>query len=224
MAFFKTPLMTPNVSHRQYVCDRYDLFRNGKDVELRDGLSGIQLHVLVGAYEGAYFHYNETAGIDPEYPGLVAVLLDELGRRGNFTWRDSFATYNDPADFNATWPELMLWGMDSYDVTADWWAQSIERMDAGAAFVREWLDSSMILVSNQPDETATPINPWNWLRPYDLNVWLVTLLTILVSGVVYQVLEWFADDRQDRSMWEWWQQNAYPVSYTHLTLPTNREV
>lgn len=208
-AFFATPPMAPNTSHRQNVCHRYDAFRS-KEVALQDALEGMQLHVVVGNWGDDYFNYDEERGIDPNYPGLQALILDELARRGRFTWRDSFGTYGDPASFNSTWTELLEWTLDTYDLTADYWAQTLERMSLGMAFVEGWLDASMVLIGKQPKpEDDKGIKLWNWLKPYDVWVWLMTIFTILLSGAVYQILEWYANERDERSLWEWWLENVY---------------
>ena len=209
LAHFSTIPMTPGVSHRQDVCERYEAFRNGT-TELKDALAGVRLNLGIAAYPEAYFRYDPKTGIDREYPGLAGVILDELARRAKFTWRDSFGVTGDPAEQNATWKELLMWSIDTYDLHIEWWAQNLERMNMGVAFLKEWYDASIILISKEfSEEVSDEINFWNWLRPYEGRVWWMTLLTIFVSGIIYQILEWYADDRQDRNMWEWWQENVY---------------
>jgi len=193
---------------RLNVCDRYEAFDNGT-LALEDGLNGLQLSLAMAAYKGAYFNYDEETGIDKEYPGMQAVVLDELARRGGWTWRQSFGITTSPPG-NHTWVELLKWSIDVYDMHISWWSPTTERLQIGSAIVKEWYDASIILVSKErPVVVENEINFWNWLRPYSPRVWLATIMTILVSGVVYQILEWYADDRQERSMWEWWLENAY---------------
>ena len=50
---------------------------------------------------------------------------------------------------------------------------------------------------------------WNWTRPYDVRVWLTTLFTVILSGLVYQWLEYMQDERDGRTAWEWWSENFY---------------
>ena len=135
----------------------------------------------------------------------------EIARRGKFTWRDSFGVYYDPFDtYNKTWTEILLWGVDTYDIVIDWWAQTLDRMNMGVSFLQEWQDSSIILITKEgKEDISDEIKFWNWLRPYDYRVWALTVFTILLSGFVYQWLEWFADERDDRTMWEWWLENFY---------------
>lgn len=209
LASFDTIPMARNVSHRQNVCDRYQRWLN-KDVDLKDALDGIQLNVAVAAYPEAYFSYDPETGINKDYPGLTAIIMDELARRAKFTWRDSFGITGDPAEVNATWKELLIWSIETYDLHIEWWAHNVERMNVGVAFLKEWYDASLILVAKEHvEEVSDEIRWWNWLRPYEARVWWATLFTILVSGIIYQVLEWYADDRKERTMWQWWQENAY---------------
>lgn len=75
MAYYDTSPFDVNVTHRQSLCDRFDQFSKG-EIELRDALEGIELRALIGAYKGAYFNYDPVEGIDAEYPGIVAVLME----------------------------------------------------------------------------------------------------------------------------------------------------
>lgn len=207
LATFTTPQMSYDENYRQNVCDRYQRFVDG-EVELKDALEGMQVHTLIGGYAGAYFNYDEISGIDPKNPGMTAIIMDEVAKRGKFTWRQSFGVLRDPT--NETWTEMLHWGTETFDVCADWWAQNLERLNMGVAFMKPWYDSSVILIKKEaPPVMNTGINWWNWLRPYEPSVWYLTLGTIILSGLVYQWLELLADERQDRSLWEWTQQNAY---------------
>lgn len=211
VAFFNTRQMQEGVNHRQDVCGRYNEFHSTPGSELRKGLNGMQLNVVVGNYLGADFNYDPVTGIDPEYPGIAAVVLDELAARGNFTWRNSFGVYTDPVLHNGTWSDLLYWSLDTYDVVIDWWARSLDRMNKGAVFIEPWKDSSIILVgkNREQEESTHTINLWNWLLPYNFEVWAATIFTVIISAVVYQLLEWFADDRRDREFWQWCQENFY---------------
>eukprot|EP00980_Cylindrotheca_fusiformis_P017065 scaffold5234_cov131-Cylindrotheca_fusiformis.AAC.12 len=214
-AFFTAPQMTPGVSHRQDVCDRYFAFQNGT-MELRDALQGIQLNVLMGAYNGSYFNYDPENGIDSIYPGIAGVLMDELAKRAGFAWRGSFGIFTDPkgADFNESWTDVLAWGVENYDLNVDWWARNLERMNMGVAFTKEWYDSSIILIGKKdPDHFTDNHIGWshflNWLKPFNAAVWWTTVATIIISGMVFQVLEYLVDERQDRKFWVWFSENIY---------------
>jgi Ligand-gated ion channel len=205
MAAFTEPQMTAGVNHRQNVCARHAAYSNGS-VPLKDALAGMQLNVLVAS--GEYFFYDEKTGIDEDTTGIVEVLLDELAFRGGFTWRDSFGVQQGPDDGN--WTGLLFWGAETYDITCDWWDANIDRLQRGIKFLTPWYDSSLILITKTvPEVISDDINLSNWLLPYETSVWLMTIFTVILSGLVYQWIEWLQNERGDRSLWEWWLENWY---------------
>lgn len=210
--------MSTGVSYRQDVCERYRSMQSGT-MNVKDALRGMKLNVVLGAYDGSYFNYDDETGIDPVYPGIVGVIMDELALRAGFTWRDSFGIYDTPAgaEFNETWTDLLGWSVETYDITADWWGRSLDRMNMGVAFLREWYDSSIIMIGQEQRETADNgkiefDDFWNWLKPFDTEVWMTTLATVVASGLVYQLLEWVAGEHDERTFWEWFADNIFLVS------------
>mmetsp|Transcript_33890 Transcript_33890/g.82185 ORF Transcript_33890/g.82185 Transcript_33890/m.82185 type:complete len:640 (-) Transcript_33890:133-2052(-) len=215
IAYFDTPQFTNGVSHRQNVCDRYHALNNDT-IALEDVLRGLKLNAVFGAYSGSYFNYNNETGIQP-YGGIVAEIMDEMASRAGFTWRDSFGIYDVPSGGeNETWTDLLVWSVDTYDITIDWWAKSLARMNLGVAFMKDWYDSSIILISKQnlEDEVGTDNsisldNFGNWMEPFTWEVWYTTLGTILLSGIVYQLIEWMSNDRGDRKFWVWFSESLF---------------
>jgi hypothetical protein len=207
MAYTTTPL-DKNVTHRQNVCDRYEKFREGK-VELRLALEGLKLKPLIRT--GDYFHYDAVTGIDRADPGLMADLLDEVARRAGFTWRDSFGVQVDPVSVNMTFTEMLLWTVENFDIAINWWDQSVERMEKGVAYIEPWFDGSVILINQrEPVEDSTnAINLLNWLRPFEMSVWLLICATILLSGLVYQFIEFLHHERESRPWYQWLSDNLY---------------
>ena len=61
----------------------------------------------------------------------------------------------------------------------------------------------------QEEEISKEIIFWNWLRPYEFRVWVATVATIVFSGLVYQLIEYLQDERDERTHWEWWAENWY---------------
>jgi Ligand-gated ion channel len=205
LATFKERHMTNNTNHRQNVCDRHAAYQNGS-VPLKDALKGLKLNALI--MSGEFFFYDEETGIDETKTGILELLLDELADRAGFTWRDSFGVQYGPED--GSWLELLLWGTESYDISCDWWAESLERLRLGVQFLTPWYDSSLVLLTKRVDEVISDeIVLSNWLLPYETSVWLLTILTVILSGLVHQWLEWLQDERDDRSLWEWWLENWY---------------
>ena len=95
---------------------------------MEDALEGLELPTVNVISQ--YFRLNEETGaLDGDYPGLTSVLLDELARRAEFTWRDSYAVTSEPnIERRRNWTELLQWTAETYDVSLDWWAHSISRM------------------------------------------------------------------------------------------------
>ncbi|KAL3942940.1 MAG: hypothetical protein SGBAC_002968 [Bacillariaceae sp.] len=214
-AFFTTPQLSSEAHYRQDVCDRYHAFQNGT-VELKDALQGMKLNVLMGAYKGSYFNYDDENGINAVYPGIAASLMDELARRAGFTWRSSFGIFTDPrgAAYNETWTDVLTWGVEHYDVNVDWWARNVERLNLGVTYTKEWYDSSIILVGKEEpeeiiDEKIEWNDFWNWTKPFTVEVWLITFGTIILSGFVYMLLEWMNNEIGDRNPWIWLTDNLY---------------
>ncbi|CAJ1947335.1 unnamed protein product [Cylindrotheca closterium] len=207
--------MSPEADYRQNVCDRYRAFQN-ETVELKDALRGMKLNVLMGAYNGSYFNYDNEHGINAAYSGIAASLMDELARRAGFTWRSSFGIFTDPrgAAFNETWTDVLAWGVESYDLNVDWWASNVERLNLGVAYTKPWYDSSVILVGKEEpeeiiDNTIEWNDFWNWTKPFTVEVWLTTFGTIILSGFVYMLLEWMNDEIDGRNTWRWFIDNLF---------------
>jgi hypothetical protein len=195
------PQYTFNVTYRQNVCDRHDDYYIGL-FELRDALQGFEINSLIRV--GEYFHLDDNGAIDEENPGLQANILDELAKRGGFTWRNSFAVTDGPGD-NHTWTELLDWAMESYDVSVDWWVHSAERYKIGVAFPDGFVDSSYILVGfkEDDDESSKKAAFWSWLEPFDVGLWIAIAVTVVVSGALYEVVEYIEPLRGETKKRKW---------------------
>lgn len=145
-------------THRQDMCERYDMVRLG-NITLRDALQGMELRSLMRV--GDFFRYTDEDGIDPLDPGLLAVMMDELARRAGFTWRNSFGVVhklpdkppvenNEESSGNSlapnatiaaaplTFTDLLIWSTETYDLSINWWDQTLERLERGASEFEEW--------------------------------------------------------------------------------------
>jgi hypothetical protein len=196
------PLFSDEGSYRQDVCHRHDSYYNGT-FELRDALEGFAINSLIRP--GEYFHLDDNGAIDKEDPGLVAHILDELAKRGSFTWRNSFAVTEGPGD-NHTWTELLDWAIESYDVSVDWWVHSAERYKMGATFPEGFVDSSYILVGFKEDddgESSKKADLWTWTSPFDRSLWIAILVTVIVSGILYEVVEHIEPIRGETKKRKW---------------------
>ncbi|CAB9518315.1 receptor subunit 1 [Seminavis robusta] len=173
---------------RQDVCERYRRYDQG-DVELRLALDGMALRPL--AIASNFFQLDDEGKIDANNPGHQVDVLDELARRAGFTWRDSFGTTGFlPPDTTRTYTDLLMWGADYFDFFVARWANSLERLQSGITFPQGFYDDSLILVAvAEPPNDTTSINMWQWLEPFETEVWICIVVTILCSGVLFQILD-----------------------------------
>ena len=204
---------------RQDVCDRYDAVRGGT-LSMRDALRGLSLRPVLRV--GKYFHYDNVTGIDAEDPGFMATLLDELARRAGFTWRQSFGVTYGLQNRSMTFTDLLVWTVENYDLSVNWWDQSLERLERGVTFLRPWFDGSLILIEKQQPDTVDKdtVKFLNWLRPFTPNVWWVTIFTILTSALTYQWIENLGGQRNNRNYWQWFSDNVY---LSAINFPQNYE-
>ncbi|CAB9526101.1 receptor ionotropic, NMDA 1 [Seminavis robusta] len=210
-AFFQTTPATPDlVSHRQDVCDRFEKHRAG-EIGLRNALSGLSLRPAVIHVEGnPFFKYSADEGIDTKNPGIEAELMDAVAERANFTWRNSFALTDPPSSYNMTWTELLLWIVENYDLSMGHFDHTVERMEGGVTFPEPWYDDSMILIDRQRSLRETnDVDPLNWTKPFEPAVWGMIVLTVVLSGLVYQFIEHLSGEREDRSLYQWFSDNLY---------------
>mmetsp|Transcript_818 Transcript_818/g.1791 ORF Transcript_818/g.1791 Transcript_818/m.1791 type:complete len:558 (-) Transcript_818:278-1951(-) len=188
---YRTESLDYSVSHRQSVCERQAALHN-RSVLLRDALRGFSIRPWLPL--GSFSVLNENGSIDASNPGLPVLILDEVSRRGNFSWRSSFGASNaDGRNFT----QLLEWTVSTYDLSAAQWTKTIERINAGASFTQGWYDASIIMVGL--DERRSKLNVWSFLEPFDWQVWVLILVTFTVSGLIYLWMEWYNDesDRQD---------------------------
>lgn len=79
--------------------------------------------------------------LNPNYPGLVARLMDKICLRAGCSWRNNYSIIGAMPP-NTTWSELLIWTTETYDISVEWWMRSTERMRHGAAFIEPWYVSS----------------------------------------------------------------------------------
>eukprot|EP00550_Attheya_septentrionalis_P005091 CAMPEP_0198283400 /NCGR_PEP_ID=MMETSP1449-20131203/2997_1 /TAXON_ID=420275 /ORGANISM="Attheya septentrionalis, Strain CCMP2084" /LENGTH=577 /DNA_ID=CAMNT_0043979985 /DNA_START=22 /DNA_END=1755 /DNA_ORIENTATION=- len=194
-ALYQTENFNTDVMFRQSVCDLHEQYDAGNR-SLENALEGLELRVVVGTNQ--YFQLTNGT-IDEDYPGLTARLLDELAGRGKFTWRNSFAVSTFVPTENKTWTELLKWTTDTYDVSATWWAQSVDRLALGVSYPEGWYDASIIMVSKKNSDSSK-FDPWSWLDPFASGVWIMIGVTIIFSGLVYWFLERIDHKSDKRSL------------------------
>lgn len=194
--FYTTPQFS-NISHRTNVCDRFLQYAEGK-IEIRDALSGLNLTVgVVDQPNDLYLRFNDDGMLDEENPGIFAVILDELARRANFTWRNSYARIlppNTTANFDATWTDVLLDSVNRYDLSFAEWVQSHERRRLGINFPVGWYDTSTIFIRDARANIINDFNFQSWLKPFDLTLWLLLCCGFVYSRAMYWILDKIGDD------------------------------
>jgi hypothetical protein len=123
---------------RTNVCDRQDEVMMG-NVTLSQALVGLDLTVAITNYpspnEDRLFTLDRTTGaIKENDPGLFVILLDEVAKRAGFEWRNSYAAIdplNADVNGNKTWTDMLQWEVTNFDIAADYWGRSQERMALG---------------------------------------------------------------------------------------------
>lgn len=122
---------------RTNVCQRqFEIIQGNRT--LSEALEGLDLSVAMTNYPSAnedkLFSLDKiTGGIKEEDPGLFVVLMDEVARRAKFRWRNSYAAISPLTsnDGNKTWTDLLKWEVTHFDIAADYWGRSRQRMALG---------------------------------------------------------------------------------------------
>jgi hypothetical protein len=160
-------------SYRTNVCEQQQMLWN-KTIDLPNALRGLNLTVGITNYSGGkeanFFSLDAANTIRITSPGYFAVILDEVARRAGFEWRNAFGVYpprDNVTDGNLTWTDILLWSIETYDISMERWAHSIDRMAAGAAFPLGFWDSSAVLGELfQPDQQKRVVQLWSFLQPF----------------------------------------------------------
>ena len=182
-------------NYRQSFCDQYEMALN-KTLPTESALEGKEVHVLLTGYT----NYNEVTGLDNDYPGMFPKILDEIAKRGNFTWRQSFGIVTNKQQPNKTYTDLLQWGTQNYDIYVGPWDVTSARINLGIAFTNQVLDSALIMIRNvdpnNPNDNVA-INWWFWFYPFETGVWVLIIIQLIVSGFVYQYIEYLVEDKEE---------------------------
>lgn len=205
--FVSVQKFTETDSYRTNVCLRQRLVYD-TELELEDALRGLNLTVAITNYKEpneASLFTLKNGKIKEEDPGLFVVLLDELAARAGFAWRNSFAAIdpiNAEIDGNKTWTYLLEWEIDHFDIAADYWGHSAERMALGISFPKAFYDGSIILAQSRASSGTSQIQNsfWAFLLPFDGLVWLVIFASIAATGLSYFLLERLNVESDEREL------------------------
>ena len=182
-------------NYRQSFCDQYEMALNNS-LPTASALEGKEVHVLLTGYT----NYNEVTGLDNDYPGMFPKILDEIAERGNFTWRQSFGIVTNKQQPNKTYTDLLQWGTQNYDIYVGEWDVTSARINLRIAFTKPVLDSALIMIRNvdpnNPNDDVA-INWWFWFYPFDTIVWVLIIIQLIVSGFVYQYIEYLVEEKEE---------------------------
>ena len=65
--------------------------------------------------------------------GLMTKILDELSRRAGFEWRNNYGFFIPPkTGDNYTWTDCLVWSASSYDISVEWWGETVQRKEKGS--------------------------------------------------------------------------------------------
>jgi len=188
---FNVTIFNTTVDFRQNVCDRHDRFSRG-EIELKNALKGLSIRSILGKSD--YLNLEDDGyTIDDSRPGLYVEILDELASadRGDFEWRDTFAItgWLDTEATGKDWTDLLVWETDVYDISINWWLHTPERVALGATFPKGWYDASIIIVGAREGNEQARFAPFNWLEPFTNGVWLMMIVTLVISGFIFFYLD-----------------------------------
>ena len=178
-----------SITHRQNFCDEQARYQRG-DVEFNLALEGRNVNVALGRDKKFINIVNDTdLSIAVGDPGLQVVLMDEVARRGKFTWRNSF-TFTPFRPEGSTWTQYLAWMVDSYDVSVSWWYISPEREALGISFPMGWYDGTVIMIKKEnPVKYLGAFHLYAWSDPFTPGVWLLLLVTLIFTGCVALYLD-----------------------------------
>ena len=213
---YRTAPFDYTTQYRQDVCERHNEYLMNGTVSLLDALRGMQLRPHFPMNVGRLSAVDPIDGSIPPNSKTIAVrMFDELSVRAGFTWRDSYGAsgLSDIDDLeqaknstpdgsgNIDFNNLLYWSIDTFDLTAGEFAKTLERSSAGVSFLEGHIDSSVIMVGLKPSSSSSTASPkidlFGFLGPFDWQVWLLTLATMIIAGAVYQWME-FINSNSDR--------------------------
>ena len=83
--------------------------------------------------------------------------------------------------------------MSAFDISATAWDKTLVRMKSGILFPGKWSDSSTILVARHTDSEESKFDPFSFLEPFNMLVWVAIALTILFTALVYRLIQQLYD-------------------------------
>jgi hypothetical protein len=171
-------------------CSKQAAVLNG-EVDIRLAIAGESVTVAIPderGEAGAFANYlGDEFAFEPSNPGVYADLMDEVARRGKFSWRFTIHKYYfDLSDYSVT--DVLVWLTANFDVAVSWWFELPTRVGRGITYPKGWYDASIIIVAKKKSEESG-FKAFSWKEPFSNVVWLLLLVTLFLSAIVVLILE-----------------------------------
>lgn len=189
--YYQTPMFQPNISHKKNWCNLHQQVNNGQ-IPLRDVLQNTTISVAVFD-----FITNEDTSINNQDLGVQ--ILDELAERGGFTWRNAYGILERPSG-NESFDSVLDWSKNVYDITAEWYVVTPQRLARSVIYPGWWFDASYILVQKQQESVGPSVEFrfFNFATPFKWEVWGLIFLTILVTAILTFIIDYIDGRRLNR--------------------------
>jgi len=190
---FDVATMERNETFRTDFCEVHRRVENGeillrnalKDMDIRPALFRSQLD-------------KKTGAIAEVNPPIGIKILDEIARRAQFKFRDSYGVVDSP-NKNQTWSEVLHWSLNTYDLNGDWFLRTTDRLADGIIFPEKWYDGSLIMIR----KTVMLDGTFKWgafLEPFTPIVWILIIATGFISGLIYYAIDYIDCDGDKNKM------------------------
>ncbi len=206
---FDVPISERNQTFRTNFCEIHRQVEAG-EIPLRNALKDVDIRVALFRYQLD----KGTGAIAQVDPPIGVKMLDEIARRAQFNWRDSFGVVDSPG-VNQTWDDVLEYSIDTYDLLGDWYLRTTDRLADGILFPEKWYDGSLIMVRRQSEQDDS-FSLMSFLAPFSYGVWGLILGTTIVSGLVYYLIEYIGSDG-DKNKMELNLQESVFQSFLNLT-------
>jgi len=174
-----------NVTHRQDFCLLNRRVEDG-EVALPNILTNQSIHV--GVYD---FDWNEETKY-PSNQALSVRILDELARRGQFNWRNSYGLVAAPTsdDPTATFDSILDWGVRTYDLLMEWYVATPQRLSRNVIYPEGWFDATFILIHKTNADDSDEFKLWAFFDPFSKTVWWLILTTVIVTALISYLIDY----------------------------------
>ena len=90
-----------------------------------------------------------------------------------------------------TWTDALVWSATAYDVSIEWWGETVERKNLGVIFPQGFYDGAAILVTKSyvNRERSFFLSAFSWLQPFSPELWVALGCLWVWVGIVYYVIE-----------------------------------